>query len=67
MSVNGIGATGYSMAGYGVGKTQRNMAGKNFTNGAIQSSRANASEKSSYNGPYHLRRGGMVSRALGDG
>ncbi len=67
MSVNGIGATGYSMAGYGVGKTQRNMAAKNFTNGAIQSSRANVSEKSLYNGPYHLRMGGMVSRALSDG
>lgn len=59
MNVNGIGAAGYSVTGY--------MAGKNFTNGAIQSSRANASEKSSYNGPYHLRMGGMVSRALSDG
>ena len=67
MSVNGIGATGYPMAGYGMVRTQRNTAGTNFADGAIRSSGVNTSGTSSYNGPYHLRMGGMVSRALSDG
>ena len=67
MSVNGIGAAGYPVAGYGMVRTQRNTAGTNFADGAIRSSSVSASGTSSYNGPYLLRMGGMVSRALSDG
>ncbi len=67
MSVNGIGTMGYPAAGYGVRKAQQNAAGKNVTGGAAQSSRVNTTGKDTYNGPFHLRMGGMVSRALSDG
>ena len=58
MSINGIGTTGYPTAAYGTKRTQQNTVEKSF---------AGSTTRSSYNGAYSLRIGGMVSRALSDG